>query len=140
MVADCAAKHGIAGFQSIQNGPLRHRTGDFQRHLAAVKLGESPEMRGQHDAHLFSIIRAGRAHGRVCTSTDRTAGRCSAIGVQLSPASLEAYTCPPVVPKYTPHLSSESTAIASRRTFTKQLLCGRPFVNSSHSLPPVLLR
>src|SRR6266852_7164541 len=54
----------------------------------------------------------------VCTSTDSTAGRSRTIGAQLSPASADAYTCPPVVPKYTPHLSSESTAIASRNTFT----------------------
>ena len=36
----------------------------------------------------------------------------------LSPASFEAYTWPPVVPKYTPQSSSVSTAIASRRTLT----------------------
>ena len=40
------------------------------------------------------------------------------IGWVLSPALAEAYTCPPVVPKYTPQASSESTAIASRNTFT----------------------
>src|SRR5712671_6443397 len=53
-------------------------------------------------------------HGSVCTSTDSTAGRSRTIGAQLSPASAEAYTCPPLVPKYRPHLSSESTAMASR--------------------------
>ena len=37
------------------------------------------------------------------------------MAVQWSPASAEAYTCPPVVPKYTPHGSSASTAIASRK-------------------------
>ncbi len=57
-------------------------------------------------------------HGSVWTSTESTGGRSRTIGAQLSPASAEAYTCPPVVPKYTPHLSSESTAIASRNTFT----------------------
>jgi len=40
------------------------------------------------------------------------------MGVQLSPPLREAYTWPPVVPKYTPQVSSESTAIASRSTFT----------------------
>src|ERR1700704_5961105 len=58
------------------------------------------------------------AHASVCTSTESTPGRSRTIGFQLSPASAEAYTCPPLVPKYTPHLSSESTAIASRNTFT----------------------
>jgi hypothetical protein len=34
------------------------------------------------------------------------------------PVVAGAYTWPPVVPKYTPHESSASTAIASRNTFT----------------------
>ena len=38
-------------------------------------------------------------HGSVWTSTESTAGRSRTIGVQLSPASADAYTCPPVVPK-----------------------------------------
>ena len=38
-------------------------------------------------------------HGRVCASTDSTAGRSRTIGAQLSPASADAYTWPPVVPK-----------------------------------------
>src|SRR5258708_2427235 len=57
-------------------------------------------------------------HLSVCTSTDSTAGRSLTIGAQLSPASDEAYTWPPQVPKYTPHSSSESTAMASRNTLT----------------------
>src|ERR1700760_2883801 len=57
-------------------------------------------------------------HAIVGPSTDRTAGRSRTIGAQLSPPSDDPYTCPPVVPKYTPHLSSESTDIASRSTFT----------------------
>jgi hypothetical protein len=35
------------------------------------------------------------------------------MGAQLSRASAAAYTCPLLIPKYTPHESSESTAIAS---------------------------
>jgi hypothetical protein len=54
----------------------------------------------------------------VWTSTDSTAGRSRTIGAQLSPPSDDPYTCPPVVPKYSPHGSSESTDIASRKTFT----------------------
>src|SRR5438128_2289262 len=38
-------------------------------------------------------------HPSVCTSTESTAGRSRTIGFQLSPASAEAYTWPPVVPK-----------------------------------------
>lgn len=59
-----------------------------------------------------------RGHGSVCTSTDKTGGRSRTMGIQRSLASAEAYTCPPVVPKYTPQRSSVSTAIASRSTFT----------------------
>src|SRR5208282_1003088 len=40
----------------------------------------------------------------VCTSTESTAGRSRTIGAHESPASAEPYTCPPLVPKYTPHL------------------------------------
>src|SRR6202008_2962543 len=102
---------------------------DGQRHLA-VHPRERPEVgRQDHPDHVSDW-----------TSTDRTAGRSRTIGIQLSPPSAEPYTWPPVVPKYTPQGSSESTAIASRSTFTKQLLCGNPFVNSCHSLPPLLLR
>src|SRR5579863_7948791 len=57
-------------------------------------------------------------HSRVWTSTDRTAGRSRTMSAQLSPPSADAYTWPPVVPKYTPHESSESTAMASRNTLT----------------------
>jgi len=38
-------------------------------------------------------------HDRVCTSTESTRGRSSAMAFQLSPSSAEAYTFPPVVPK-----------------------------------------
>src|SRR5438132_13272153 len=71
-------------------------------------LRQRPEVRREHHAD----------HRSVCTSTDRTAGRSRTMGVQLSPASGDIYTCPPVVPKYTPHLSSASMAIASRNTLT----------------------
>src|SRR5207245_8241913 len=69
-------------------------------------LRQSAQMGRQDDAD----------HRRVWTSTDSTAGRSRTMGVQLSPASADRYTCPPVVPKYTPHASSESTDIASRHT------------------------
>ena len=57
-------------------------------------------------------------HGKVCASTETTDGRSRTMGVQLSPASAEAYTWPPVVPKYTPQGSRESTLMASRSTLT----------------------
>ncbi len=38
--------------------------------------------------------------------------------ISLGAGIMPLYTCPPVVPKYTPHSSRESTAIASRSTLT----------------------
>ena len=38
-------------------------------------------------------------HGSVWTSTERTAGRSRTAALHVSPASADAYTCPPVVPK-----------------------------------------
>ena len=91
---------------------------------ATNDVGGGPETHGSANAG------SGRPHGplalgrqlqpysNVCTSTDRTGGRSWTMAFQVSPPSGDAYTCPPVVPKYTPQASSESTAMASRSTFT----------------------
>src|SRR5438046_3812806 len=109
VVADRAAQHGIARLERIQYRGARDRPppGDVERHLA-FDLRQRAQVRRQHHAD----------HASVWTSTDSTAGRSRTMGAQLSPPSADPYTCPPVVPKYTPHGSSESTAIASRSTFT----------------------
>src|SRR6266568_784690 len=112
MVTDGAAKHRIGSFQRIQclaDGGLSF---DCDLHLVTMDAGKIPQMRRQLDPD------GNCAHASVCTSTERTGGRSRTIAVQLSPASAEAYTWPPLVPKYTPHESSLSTAIASRRTLT----------------------
>src|SRR6266851_3375517 len=85
----------------------RGRAGDVEQYVL-LDVRQIPQMRRECDPD----------HFRVWTSTDSTAGRSRTMGVQLSPLSADTYTCPPVVPKYTPHLSSESMAIASRSTFT----------------------
>src|SRR6266513_2808895 len=103
MIADRAAQHRIC----IEHRPLRDRTFDVDLHFGA-DARQRAQVSRKHDAD----------HGSVWTSTESTPGRCCTMGVQLSPASADAYTCPPVVPKYTPHLSRESTAMASRKTFT----------------------
>src|SRR5438309_5533744 len=102
-----ASQHRIGALHCIEDGALRHRALHVERDLVA-DVRERPQMMRKHDAD----------HRSVCTSTESTGGRSRTIGAQVSPASADAYTCPPVVPKYTPHLSSASTAIASRRTFT----------------------
>ncbi len=107
VIADRASQDGVARFERVQNRTLRHRRShdefDFVTHS-----GEDPQVCREEDAN----------HPSVCTSTDTTGGRFCAIAIHESPASAEAYTCPPVVPKYTPQRSSESTAMASRSTFT----------------------
>ena len=107
VVADRPAQHRIAGLERVEDRALRDRPSTSSS-TSPSDARQRPQMCGQHDSD----------HGSVCTSTDSTAGRSRTIGAQLSPASAEAYTCPPVVPKYTPHESSESTAIASRSTLT----------------------
>ena len=53
---------------------------NVELHLAADDVRQCPQMPGEYDLD----------HGSVCTSTDSTPGRCSAIEVQVSPASDEA--------------------------------------------------
>src|SRR5688572_29542079 len=105
LISDCSPQHRIPCLQCIKNRALSHRPFDIELYLAH-DLRQCPQMCREHDSN----------HLSVCTSTDSTGGRSRTMGVQVSPASADAYTCPPVVPKYTPHLSSESTAIESRST------------------------
>src|SRR5438045_439727 len=107
LIADRPAQHRIAGLERVEDRALRGRTLDVELHLA-VDVRQLPQMCREHHAD----------HGSVWTSTESTAGRSRTMGAQLSPVSADAYTCPPVVPKYTPHGSSKSTANASRNTFT----------------------
>ena len=88
MVADRAAQHRVPRLQRVEHGPLGDRARHAQLDLPA-SVRERPQVRGQHHPD----------HDSVWTSTDSTAGRSRTIGSQLSPASSEAYTCPPVVPK-----------------------------------------
>src|SRR5881409_2987783 len=108
VVADRPAQHRIPGLERVEDRALRGPTLDVELHLA-VDVRERPQVGREHDAD---------DHGSVWTSTDTTEGRSRTMGAQLSPALGDAYTWPPLVPKYTPHGSSESTAIASRNTFT----------------------
>ena len=107
MVAKGTAQHRIAGLQRVEHGALRGLPLHVKLHFAR-DVRQYPQMRRKLNPD----------HWSVCTSTDSTAGKSRTMGAQLSPASADAYTWPPVVPKYTPHWSSESTAIASRSTFT----------------------
>src|SRR5262249_56599789 len=97
-VADSHPQQRVGLLEGIEDGALGHLAIHVELDLA-IDAGERAEMRGQGDAN---------AHGRVCTSTATTEGRSRTMGAQLSPELAETYTCPPVVPKYTPHGSSES--------------------------------
>lgn len=82
VVADRPPQHRIAGFERVEDGALGHRSLDhLDRELdVSLDAGEDPQVRRQHDMN----------HGRVWTSTERTAGRSRTMGAQLSPASAEA--------------------------------------------------
>src|SRR6185436_16124091 len=79
MVADRPSQHRVAGLERIQDRALGHRTLDLELDVS-VDAGQRPQMRRQRDAD----------HGRVWTSTDRTAGRSRTIAVHESPASADA--------------------------------------------------
>src|SRR5262252_3143634 len=82
VIADRAAQDGVGALERVEHGPQRHRAADVDRHFAA-DARERAQMRWQLHTD---------AHGSVWASTDSTAGRCSAIGFQVSPASADAYT------------------------------------------------
>src|SRR2546427_7741698 len=87
------------GLERVEDGRARDRAADVELHLVA-NVRQGAQVRRGGDAN----------HRRGWTSTERTAGRSPTMGVPLSPASAHRDTCPPQGPKYTPHLSSESTA------------------------------
>src|SRR5215471_8579188 len=88
MIADRPAQHRIARLQRVEHRALRDRTFDVEHHFA-IDLRELAQMCWQRDSD----------HDSVWTSTETTAGRSRTMGAQLSPASPDPYTCPPVVPK-----------------------------------------
>src|SRR5207302_5018658 len=90
VVADRAAQHGITRLERVQRRVPGDPAGHVERHLA-FHLRQGAQVRREHDAD----------HASVWTSTESTAGRSRTMGAQLSPASADAYTCPPLVPKYT---------------------------------------
>ena len=118
--ADAAASHDLESFRAASGTAFPLRPAPTAR---TPSRPPPPSPRPSHarepeGAPAIPLESWPRPDHSVCTSTEYTAGKSRTIGAQLSPASAEQYTCPPLVPKYTPHLSSASTAIASRSTFT----------------------
>src|SRR5438270_12587338 len=88
VVADRSSQHRISRLESVEDRALGGLARQFDFHLPA-DLGQRSQVGRKYDAN----------HDSVWTSTESTAGRSRAMGSQLSPASADAYTCPPVVPK-----------------------------------------
>src|SRR5258705_3549297 len=110
VLTNCPTQHRIACLQCIEDRASCH----FPINLVNLECHIS-----RHAGKRSQVLRDyNQNHGSVWTSTESTAGRSRTIVAQVSPASADPYTCPPVVPKYTPHESTESTAIASSSTFT----------------------
>ena len=82
----------MAGLDCVEHRAERYVSRDLECNLAA-HLRQRAERRGEHHTDHACV------HESVCTSTESTAGKSCTIGAQLSPESLDTYTCPPVVPK-----------------------------------------
>jgi len=89
VVADRPPQHWISGLERVEDRALGDRPLHVELHLAP-DAGQRAQMSRQHDAD---------DHASVWTSMATTDGRSRTMGAQLSPASADAYTCPPVVPK-----------------------------------------
>ncbi len=88
VIADRPAQHRIARLKDIQHRALGNRPFNLKLDLAADPR-QPAKMRRQYYPD----------HGNTWTSTDSTEGRSRTMGIQVSPESVETYTCPPVVPK-----------------------------------------
>src|SRR6202046_568825 len=89
VVADRTAQHRVPAFERVDNGALCDGRLKVEFHFAADARQPAQVWR-EKDAN----------HGSVWTSTESTAGRSRTMGDHVSPASADAYTCPPLVPKY----------------------------------------
>src|SRR5579884_2932294 len=107
LVADRAPQLRVAVLEGVEDRRRGDEAVEVEVHLP-LDLGQGAQVGRQHHPY----------HASVWASTDSTGGRFLTTAVQLSPSSAEAYTCPPVVPKWSPHGSRESTAMESRSTLT----------------------
>src|SRR6266849_8006843 len=88
LVPDGAAQHRVLSLEGVEQRALAHRPVDLQLHFSP-NTREGAQVSRQLDPD----------HASVCTCTDSTEGKSWTIAFQLSPASAETYTWPPVVPK-----------------------------------------
>jgi len=78
MVSNCPPQHRILRFESIENRAQGRRTFNFKLYLA-LHSRERAQVIWKHHSY----------HDKVCTSTDRTAGRSRTIGFHVSPLSAD---------------------------------------------------
>src|ERR1700736_5603668 len=88
LVADRSPQHRIFRLERVEHRALSDRVADLDLHLT-TNASQGPQVRRQNDPDQASV----------CTCTERTAGRSRTMGFQLSPASADPYTWPPLVPK-----------------------------------------
>src|SRR6476620_1936133 len=88
MITHRPAQHRIFCFNRVQQRALSQRSIEFKSYFS-VDVRQRSQVWRKNNAN----------HGNVCASTDSTAGKSRTIGFHLSPASTEAYTWTPVVPK-----------------------------------------
>src|SRR5258706_7738155 len=80
MIANRPAQHGIARLERVHHRTLRDRPLNIHLHLAG-DVRQAPQV----------LRKQTPDHGRVCTSTESTAGRSRTTGAHVSPASAEPY-------------------------------------------------
>ena len=88
LIADRSAQCRITRLERLEQCALRDLTVEVDCNFA-VDACQGAQVRREDDAD----------HANVWTSTESTAGKSCTIAFQLSPASAETYTWPPVVPK-----------------------------------------
>src|SRR5579862_1147392 len=91
MIAHRSREHRIARLERVENVAWRDVAVDVKRHFV-FHARQRAQMLRQLDADVMR-------HDSVWTSTESTGGRSCTMLCQVSPASDDAYTCPPVVPK-----------------------------------------
>ena len=88
VITNRAAQHRVTGLERVDDRTLCDQTLNVELHLAADARESTKVWR-----------KLNSDHGSVWTSTESTAGKSRTMGPHESPASVDAYTCPLVVPK-----------------------------------------
>ena len=88
VIADRAAQHRVTVLERVNDGALCDGRLKVEFDFACDARKPTQVRRENH-----------ADHGSVWTSTESTPGRSRTMGDHESPASAEAYTCPPEVPK-----------------------------------------